>query len=68
MKPKKKRQQRRQRGLENDFNTNGFSMDSHVSGTFRVYDKKTKENYRGLNWEQAVKLWNELGSAIILNH
>lgn len=43
-------------------------MAEHRGGTFRVYDKKTKESYRGLSWEEAVQKWNELGTAIILDH
>tara|TARA_B100000035_G_scaffold314186_1_gene329753 strand:+ start:3922 stop:4149 length:228 start_codon:yes stop_codon:yes gene_type:complete len=61
----KKRAQRRQRDLENDINTNG--VDNHRSGTFKVYDQKAnKVVAKGLNWEQAVKVWNEHGKAIIL--
>ena len=65
MKPKKKRQQRRQRQLENDFNTNGYNMD-HRGGMFRVFNKKSKEQVRGLSWDKAVALWRECDSCIIL--
>lgn len=62
----KKRAQRRQRELENDINTNG--IDDHRGGTFRVYDRKAMKNIeQGLNWEQAVKVWNDHDNAIILN-
>lgn len=62
----KKRAQRRQRDLENDINTNG--IDDHRGGTFKVYDQKHQHTVaKGLNWEQAVKIWNEHGKAIILN-
>jgi len=63
----KKRAQRRQRELENDINTNG--IDDHRGGTFKVYDRKAMQTIeKGLNWEQAVKVWNGLPStAIILN-
>ncbi len=63
----KKRQARRQRSLENDFNENGFDMDP-TSGTFEVFDKKTKKRYRRLSWKRAVELWNELPSAVILSN
>ncbi len=62
----KKRAQRRQRELENDINTNG--IDDHRGGTFKVYDQKARKTIaKGLNWEQAVKVWNEHGKCIILN-
>ena len=52
----KKRAQRRQRQLENDINTNG--IDDHRGGTFKVYDRKAMQTIeKGLNWEQAVKVW-----------
>ena len=65
MKPKKKRQERRQRSLENDFNTNGYDMD-HKGGMFRVFNKKSKEQVRGLSWEQARALWQDCDHCIIL--
>ena len=65
MKPKKKRQQRRQRQLENDFNSNGYSMD-HRGGMFRVFNKKSKEQVRGLSWEKALALWQNCDHCIIL--
>ena len=63
----KKRAQRRQRELENDINTNG--IDDHRGGTFKVYDRKNMVTLaKGLNWEQAVKVWNaHPTTAIILN-
>ena len=63
----KKRAQRRQRELENDINTNG--IDDHRGGTFKVYDRKAMQTIeKGLNWEQAVKVWNAHPTkAIILN-
>lgn len=61
----KKRAQRRQRQMENQFNDGGI-MD-HRGGTFRVRDQLTKQYTRGLSWEQAVKLWNTLEKAIILD-
>ena len=63
----KKRAQRRQRDLENDINTNG--IDDHRGGTFKVYDRKAMQTIeKGLNWEQAVKVWNaHPTTAIILN-
>ena len=63
----KKRAQRRQRELENDINTNG--IDDHRGGTFKVYDRKAMQTIeKGLNWEQAVKVWNaHPTTAIILN-
>ena len=63
----KKRAQRRQRQLENDINTNG--VDDHRPGTFRVYDRKNMVTLaKGLNWEQAIGVWNEHPTtAIILN-
>ena len=62
----KKRQQRRQRTLEKDFNTNGYDMD-HRGGSFSVYCRKTKTYVaRGLSWEKAQDVWNEIGTAIIL--
>ena len=65
-KAQRKRAQRRQRDLENDINTNG--IDDHRGGTFKVYDQKHQYTVaKGLNWEQAVKIWNEHGKAIILN-
>ena len=63
----KKRAQRRQRDLENDINTNGIN--DHRGGTFKVYDRKAMQTIeKGLNWEQAVKVWNaHPTTAIILN-
>ena len=63
----KKRAQRRQRDLENDINTNG--IDDHRGGTFKVYDRKAMQTIeKGLNWEQAVKVWNaHPTTAIILS-
>ena len=63
----KKRAQRRQVALENDINTNG--IDDHRGGTFKVYDRKAMQTIeKGLNWEQAVKVWNaHPTTAIILN-
>jgi len=63
----KKRAQRRQRALENDINTNG--IDDHRGGTFKVYDRKNMVTLaKGLNWEEAVKVWNaHPTTAIILN-
>ena len=63
----KKRAQRRQRELENDINTSG--IDDHRGGTFKVYDRKAMQTIeKGLNWEQAVKVWNaHPTTAIILN-
>ena len=62
----KKRAQRRQRDLENDINTNG--MDDHRGGVFKVYDREEMKVIEGgLNWEQAVKVWNDSKNAIILN-
>ena len=63
----KKRAQRRQRDLENDINTNG--IDDHRGGSFKVYDRKAMQTIeKGLNWEQAVKVWNaHPTTAIILN-
>ena len=63
MKPRKKRQERRQRSLENDINTNGID---HKGGTFRVFNKETKEQVRGLSWEKATALWRESDNSIIL--
>ena len=65
MKPKKKRQERRRRDLENDFNTNGYNMD-HKGGTFRVFNKKSKEQVRGLSWEKAIALWRDCDNCLIL--
>ena len=63
----KKRAQRRQVALENDINTNG--VDDHKPGTFKVYDRKNMVTLaKGLNWEQAVEVWNaHPTTAIILN-
>ena len=63
----KKRAQRRQRDLENDINTNG--IDDHRGGSFKVYDRKAMQTIeKGLNWEQAVKVWNaHPTTAIILS-
>lgn len=63
----KKRAQRRQRALENDINTNG--VDDHKPGTFKVYDRKNMVTLaKGLNWEQAIEVWNaHPSSAIILS-
>jgi len=62
----RKRAQRRQTQLENDINTNG--MDDHRGGVFKVYDRKAMRTIEGhLNWEQAVKVWNEHDNAIILS-
>ena len=63
----KKRAQRRQRALENDINTNG--VDDHKPGTFKVYDRKNMVTLaKGLNWEQAIEVWNaHPTTAIILN-
>ena len=63
----KKRAQRRQRDLENDINTNG--IDDHRGGSFKVYDRKAMQTIeKGLNWEQAVEVWNaHPTTAIILS-
>jgi len=65
MKPKKKRQERRRRDMENDFNANGYDMD-HKGGMFRVFNKKSKQQVRGLSWEQAKALWQECDHCLIL--
>lgn len=64
---RKKRRQRRQRDLENEVNTYGVEgMAEHRGGTFRVLNKGTKEQKRGLSWQQATDLWREWGNSIIL--
>lgn len=42
-------------------------MDGPSEGQYCVFDKKTKEKHKGLNFKQAQSLWNSLESAIILN-
>ena len=43
-------------------------MDDHRGGVFKVYDREAMRNIEGgLNWEQAVKVWNDSKNAIILN-
>jgi len=61
---KKKRQQRYQRQLERQVQEH---MDGPSEGQYCVFDKKTKEKHKGLNFKQAQALWNSLESAIILN-
>ena len=41
-------------------------MSDHRSGTFRVFNRKTKEQTRGLNWTAAVTLWQDSDNCIIL--
>ena len=41
-------------------------MSDHRSGTFRVLNRKTKQQTRGLNWTAAVKLWRDCDNCIIL--
>lgn len=41
-------------------------MSDHRGGTFRVFNRETKEQKRGLNWQQAVDLWREWDNTIIL--
>lgn len=61
---KQKRRERYERELERQIEE---ATTDKKSGQFCVYDKQTKKKYKGLNWKQAVDLWNELGSAIILD-
>ena len=41
-------------------------MTEHRSGTFRVFNRKTKEQTKGLNWKAAVELWQNSEDCIIL--
>ena len=42
------------------------NMTDHRSGTFRVFNRKTKEQTKGLNWKAAVELWQNSENCIIL--
>ena len=65
----RKRQQRRQRHLENDINTNGVDEAAKHGGEFRVYSKKANQYVTGpVNWEQAHEVWLECGDCMILNY
>ena len=61
---KKKRQQRYQRELERQ--VMGAQNEAPSEGQFCVYDKTTKERFKGLNFKQAQEKWNSLANAIIL--
>jgi hypothetical protein len=38
----------------------------HKGGMFRVFNKKSKQQVRGLSWEQAKALWQECDHCLIL--
>lgn len=61
---KVKRQQRYQRQLERQVNESLGNGPSE--GQFCVFDKTTKERFKGLNFKQAQEKWNTLENAIIL--
>ncbi len=60
---KRIRRERYERNLEREVQEH---LDPPSDGQFCVYDKKTKERHKGLNFKQAQALWNSLDSAIIL--
>ena len=61
----RKRKERRMRSLENDINENGLD---HRPGQFRVFDRKSRQYItQPLNWEEAVKIWQEQDNCIILD-
>jgi len=62
--PKKKRKERYQRNLEKQVQE---ASNPPSEGQYCVMCKKTGNKVRGLNWEQAVRVWNDMESAIILN-
>ena len=37
-----------------------------TTGLFKVFDKKKRNEYKNLSWEDAVRVWNTLDKAIIL--
>ncbi len=62
----RKRAQRRQTQVENDINENG--IDDFRSGQFRVFNRKTRKYITPpLNWEEALKAWQECDQCIILD-
>jgi 23S rRNA pseudoU1915 N3-methylase RlmH len=61
---KRLRKERYQRNLEREIEE---STNPPSEGQFCVLCKKTGKKIKGLNWDQAVKVWNEQESAIILN-
>jgi hypothetical protein len=61
---KVKRQQRYQRELERQVNESLGNGPSE--GQFCVFDKATKERFKGLNFKQAQEKWSTLENAIIL--
>ena len=62
----KKRAQRRMRQLENEINENGMD---HVGGQFRVFHRKSRQYQTPpLNWEEAVRFWQDCDDCIILQY
>jgi len=64
---RKKRRQRSEASQFKETNKNQeLTLEEHRSGTFRVYNKKSKESVRGLSWEAAINLWRECNHCLIL--
>ena len=61
---KRIRRERYERNLERQVQEH---LDPPSEGQYCVFDKKTKEKHKGLNFKQAQALWNSLENAIILN-
>lgn len=60
----RKRQQRIQREIERQVEQ--MTGQGPSEGQFCVYDKTTKERFKGLSFAQAQEKWNSLENAIIL--
>ena len=63
---KKRRQRAEAAQAKEETKSQEITLEEHRSGTFRVYNKKSKESVRGLSWEAAINLWRECNHCLIL--
>lgn len=63
--PQRKRAERQQHLLES--HARAMDIEGPSEGMYAVLDMETKEKYKGLNYKQAVQLWETLSRSVILN-